>query len=59
TGQIVRFEPVEGRSDIAAFALQYDEEAVPMSYKMRLSEYLRPIKRSAAKRDADGSNGSG
>ncbi len=58
TGQIVRFEPVEGRSDIAAFALQYDEAAVPMSYKMRLSEYLRPIKRSAAKRAAEGSNGS-
>lgn len=43
-GTIVRFETVEGRSDIAAFAVKYTEEAIPMSYKMRLSNYLRPIK---------------
>jgi len=45
TGTIVRFETVEGRSDIAAFAIRYDEDSVPMAYKMRLSNYLRPIKK--------------
>ncbi|MFP4152594.1 MAG: PilZN3 domain-containing protein [Alkalispirochaeta sp.] len=45
TGTIVRFETVEGRSDIAAFAICYDEDSVPMAYKMRLSNYLRPIKK--------------
>ncbi len=43
-GTIVRYEPVEGRSDIAAFAIRFDEQGVPMAYKMRLSNYLRPIK---------------
>lgn len=43
-GSIVRYEAVEGRSDIAAFALKYTEDSVPMAYKMRLSNYLRPIK---------------
>jgi hypothetical protein len=45
TGTIVRFETVEGRSDIAAFAIRFDEDSVPMAYKMRLSNYLRPIKK--------------
>ena len=48
-GKIVRFEPVEGRTDIAAFALQFEESQVPMAYKMRLSEYLRHIKAPAPK----------
>jgi len=47
-GTIVRFESVEGRSDIAAFAVRFDESAVPMAYKMRLSNYLRPIKTKTA-----------
>lgn len=43
-GKVVRFEQVEGRTDIAAYAIQYEESSVPMAYKMRLSQYLRPIK---------------
>ncbi|MDA3950795.1 MAG: PilZ domain-containing protein [Spirochaeta sp.] len=43
-GTIVRYESVEGRSDIAAFAVKYAEESIPMAYKMRLSNYLRTIK---------------
>lgn len=43
-GTIVRYESVEGRTDIAAFAVKYDDDSVPMAYKMRLSNYLRPIK---------------
>lgn len=39
-GAVIRFEPVEGRSDIAAFAMQFDKDRVPVSYKLRLSEYM-------------------
>lgn len=40
-GTVIRFEPVEGRSDIAAFAIQFDEESVPAKYKMRINTYVR------------------
>lgn len=53
-GKIVRFEPVEGRSDIAAFAIHFEEKDTPMVYKMRISEYLRPIKSPPAKKAAPG-----
>ena len=44
-GRIVRFEPVQGRSDMAAFAVQFQENTVPVSYKIRLAEYLRSQRR--------------
>ena len=40
-GKVIRFEAVEGRKDIAAFAISYDESAVPMKYKMRINAYLK------------------
>lgn len=49
TGTIIRFEPVEGRPDIAAFAIRFSETGVPMAYKMRLSEYLRTVKQPAVR----------
>lgn len=48
SGVILRYEAVEGRTDIAAFAIKFEESAVPMAYKMRISEYLRPIKQKKA-----------
>jgi hypothetical protein len=53
-GKIVRFEAVEGRSDIAAFAVHFEEKETPMVYKMRISEYLRPIKSPPPKKAAPG-----
>jgi hypothetical protein len=44
SGTVLRFESVEGRSDIAALAIQFDEKAVPMEYKMRLNTYLKTFK---------------
>ncbi|MFP4373500.1 MAG: PilZN3 domain-containing protein [Spirochaetaceae bacterium] len=41
---VVRFETVEGRSDIAALALQFDTEAVPMKYKLMISGFLNSSK---------------
>ena len=49
-GTIVRFEPVEGRSDISAFAIQFEEKHVSMPFKMRLSSYLRLIKQPLKKK---------
>lgn len=40
-GEIIRFEPVEGRKDIAAIAIHFDEDKVPIEYKMRLNDYLK------------------
>ncbi len=41
---VVRFEAVEGRSDIAALALQFDTEAIPMKYKLMISGFLNSSK---------------
>lgn len=46
-GKIVRHEPVEGRDDISAFAIQFGEQGVPINYKMRISEYLRTVRSTA------------
>lgn len=47
-GRIVRFEPVEGRHDIAAFAIQFEEDKVPMKYKLRINNYLKTFRVKAA-----------
>jgi hypothetical protein len=56
-GSIMRYESVEGRSDISAFAVKYDEDKVPMPYKMRLSEFLRFVK-EPVKKPSDQESGS-
>ncbi len=43
-GTVVRFVPVEGRTDIAAFAIQFDEDKIPIKYKMRINAFLRTVK---------------
>ena len=39
-GTIVRHEDVEGRKDLAAMAIHFDESIVPMSYKLHINDYL-------------------
>lgn len=39
-GSIVRYEDVEGRKDLAAIAIHFDEALVPMSYKIHINEFL-------------------
>ncbi|MFP4483418.1 MAG: PilZN3 domain-containing protein [Spirochaetaceae bacterium] len=43
-GTVIRFEAVEGRNDIAAIAVKFHEETLPVTYKMLLSAYLRGSK---------------
>ncbi len=58
-GKILRFEEVEGRSDIAAYAMKFEDEQVPMEYKMRLNNYIRgmrkpPINKGGGSQEAGG-----
>jgi len=43
-GKIVRYDPVEGRRDIAALAVQYDEDQIPLDYKIRVNEFLTMVR---------------
>ncbi len=50
-GEILRFESVEGRKDLAALAVKYDSESISFEYKMIINDYLKYIGRSAAIRE--------
>jgi hypothetical protein len=39
-GSILRCEDVEGRKDLTAIAIHFDEQTVPMSFKMHMNECL-------------------
>ncbi len=43
-GKIIRNEPVEGRKDLIAIAIQFEEEKTPIEYKMTLNEYFKQKK---------------
>jgi len=45
SGTILRHEDVEGRRDICALALKFDEDKVPMRYKILLNNYFQSVKR--------------
>lgn len=47
-GTIRRADPVEGRDDIAAFGIQFDETRIPMAYKMRINGVLKQFKAKGA-----------
>lgn len=40
-GEIIRYEPVEGRKDLAALAIKYDPAHVSLDYKKMINDYLR------------------
>jgi hypothetical protein len=39
-GKFIRYENVEGKKELIAMAMGFHENAVPMSYKMRINDYL-------------------
>jgi len=49
-GTIVRNEDVEGRKDLAAVAIHFDEAAVPLSYKMHINDYLGQTRQGQGER---------
>ena len=50
-GKIIRFEPVQGRKDLAALAILFEENRVPMEYKMRINDYLILQKKALAQEE--------
>jgi len=45
-GKILRNEEVQGRKDLVALAIQYDNNKVPIEYKIIINEYLKSRKLS-------------
>lgn len=43
-GKIVRYDAVEGRRDIAALAVLFDEKEVPLEFKMHINDYLTTVR---------------
>jgi hypothetical protein len=43
-GTIVRYEDVEGRKDLMAIALNFDDRSVPMTFKMHINDYLSQVR---------------
>jgi hypothetical protein len=43
-GKFVRSENVEGKKEMVALAMEFDEAIVPMGYKIRINEYLNTIR---------------
>ncbi len=46
-GKIVRTEDVEGRKDLVALAINYNDAEVPMSYKMHINNYLTQLRKTS------------
>jgi Tfp pilus assembly protein PilZ len=45
-GKVLRVEEVEGRKDIAAIGILYDENTVPIEYKMVVNDYLTRLRKT-------------
>jgi hypothetical protein len=43
-GAIVRYEDVEARKDLTAIAIHFDEQAVPMTFKMHINDFLSQVR---------------
>jgi hypothetical protein len=43
-GKFIRSESVEGRKELVALAILYDEAAIPMGYKLRLNDFLSQVR---------------
>ena len=43
-GKFIRSEPVEGRKELVALGIIFDENIVPMGYKIRINNYLTQVR---------------
>lgn len=46
TGHVVKTDPVEGRPEIIYACLQFNEQTVPNSYKIRINTYLTSMRKT-------------
>jgi len=56
-GKIVRTEDVEGRKDLVALAINYNDAEVPMSYKMHINNYLTQLRKTSQTGEEAGEEG--
>jgi hypothetical protein len=49
-GKFVHSEEVEGKQEMVALSMDYDEPNIPMGYKIRINEYLNAV-RGAVERE--------
>jgi hypothetical protein len=43
-GKFIRSEPVEGRKELVALAIQFDETTIPMGYKLRINDFIGAVR---------------
>lgn len=55
-GKTVRAEDVEGRKDLTAMAIHFEEAAVPMGFKMRINDFITKV-RADTRTDAESPSG--
>ncbi len=44
SGKFIRAEDVEGRKELIALGIQFDEKLVPMGFKMRINDFLGQVR---------------
>jgi hypothetical protein len=57
-GKFIRSESVEGRKELVALAMNFDEATIPMGYKMRINDYISSLRPDQLQTDS-GRNKSG
>ena len=55
-GSIVRYEDVEGRKDLTAVAVRFEDQTVPMTYKIHINDFLGQV-RQVRPENAPGAEG--
>jgi len=55
-GKFIRSENVEGKKEMIALAMEYDEAMVPMGYKIRINEYLNTTRADSRVQDNEGAS---
>jgi hypothetical protein len=53
-GKFIRSENVEGKKEMIALAMGYDETAIPMGYKIRINEYLNTLRADSRVQEGEG-----
>jgi hypothetical protein len=43
-GKFIRAENVEGKKELIALAIEFEDNLIPMGYKMRINEYLNTVR---------------
>jgi hypothetical protein len=53
-GKFIRSENVEGRKDLVALGILFDESRIPMGYKLRINDFLSSVRADNRTGDAPG-----